>query len=1056
MRGTLALAVSLAFVATTADAQQLLGCGLLDLSGDADSDGLSNGWETGCQNNRSSCTDTDSDDDRILDPVEASPGQERDSDNDGIIDSCDTDSDNDGISDLIESGCVSACSNPVDTDNDGAPDYRDTDSDNDGRLDADEGQGDDDGDGLPNWRDANDRDGPLGDLDGDAVLNPADNCPSDANANQTDTDGDGMGDACDPDDDDDGVPDQSDNCPLIPNAAQTDLESDGIGDICDPDDDNDDVPDDLDNCPVDANPGQEDADGDGLGDPCDLVGDRDEDADGVQDDRDNCPGVYNPDQADLDGDRQGDLCDDDDDDDGVDDGVDDCPRLSNHDQADLDHDGQGDACDADDDNDLIEDVDDNCPRLANAAQEDADQDGLGDVCDPDDDADGIDDAVDNCLGVFNPTQVDDDHDGKGDACDVNDTDHDGIEDSIDNCPTIANSDQADLDQDGAGDACDDDADGDGAVDANADNCVGLANDQSDLDGDGLGDACDDDTDGDGVSDAREDTLGTDPRDANDLPVARGGGCTTAEGVLETNLLLLLGLGLLTRRRAGLLALLGVLAGGRAYAQVDAQTLRPNAMDRGGAAVESTAVLPKFGFQAAIWGGHAGHPVELVGDDGRRVGGVIDGLSTVDLRLTLGLPAGFELSTLLPVQVMTAGGPAAVSGAGIGDWSVSVKWLALDPSAWPVGLSGRAELFLPTGDRDRLGGDGGIGGALGVAVDRALGPVLLAANFGARVRDGSHTFEGTSIGQQLTYGAVADWEIIEDLHVAGEVFGALGISRGSGASPLEAIGSARYRVGPVLFAAGGGAGLNDALGAPAWRVFGAIGVSIEPTNDLESDRDGDGIIDIRDGCIDLPEDRDGFQDNDGCPDPDNDEDGIPDVKDACMFVAEDLDGFQDEDGCPDTDDDGDGIVNQADSCPRQPETFNRFQDEDGCPDTAPKYLFEVGERLVFRDIQFQPNSYELLVESYPVLDEIVKSLQEQPEVSIRVEGHTDGQGDAKDNLVLSQQRALAVVNYLVSAGVDPKRVDHTGFGDTRPIADNDTPENRALNRRVELVTLERGR
>jgi OOP family OmpA-OmpF porin len=84
------------------------------------------------------------------------------------------------------------------------------------------------------------------------------------------------------------------------------------------------------------------------------------------------------------------------------------------------------------------------------------------------------------------------------------------------------------------------------------------------------------------------------------------------------------------------------------------------------------------------------------------------------------------------------------------------------------------------------------------------------------------------------------------------------------------------------------------------------------------------------------------------------------------------------------------------------------------------------------------------------------LQEQPSVRIRIEGHTDGQGDPKTNLVLSQQRALSVLNYLVSAGVGAKRVEHAGYGDTRPIAGNDTEESRAQNRRVELVTIEGAR
>jgi hypothetical protein len=98
-----------------------------------------------------------------------------------------------------------------------------------------------------------------------------------------------------------------------------------------------------------------------------------------------------------------------------------------------------------------------------------------------------------------------------------------------------------------------------------------------------------------------------------------------------------------------------------------------------------------------------------------------------------------------------------------------------------------------------------------------------------------------------------------------------------------------------------------------------------------DADGDGILDSDDACDNEPEDFDGFQDTDGCPDPDNDNDGIPDGDDACDNEPEDFDGFEDTDGCPDPDNDGDGILDVDDACPNEPEDFDGFQDTDGCPD-----------------------------------------------------------------------------------------------------------------------------
>ena len=179
------------------------------------------------------------------------------------------------------------------------------------------------------------------DTDGDGVLDANDNCPAVSNPDQLDTDGDALGNACDPDDDNDGAPDAADNCPLIANPDQADADGDGLGNTCDSDDDGDTVDDAADNCPLVANPTQSNNDGDALGDACDA----DDDNDGALDGADNCPLVANPDQADNDGDALGNVCDPDDDNDGVLDATDNCPLVANPDQSDLDGDGVGDACD---------------------------------------------------------------------------------------------------------------------------------------------------------------------------------------------------------------------------------------------------------------------------------------------------------------------------------------------------------------------------------------------------------------------------------------------------------------------------------------------------------------------------------------------------------------------------------------------------------------------------------------------------------------------------------------------------------------------------------------
>jgi hypothetical protein len=99
----------------------------------------------------------------------------------------------------------------------------------------------------------------------------------------------------------------------------------------------------------------------------------------------------------------------------------------------------------------------------------------------------------------------------------------------------------------------------------------------------------------------------------------------------------------------------------------------------------------------------------------------------------------------------------------------------------------------------------------------------------------------------------------------------------------------------------------------------------------NDRDDDGIVDRKDHCPDRPEDIDGFQDEDGCPDEDNDQDGIPDPIDGAPNEAEDFDDWQDFDGIPDPDNDGDGILDPWDLCPNEPEDMDGHRDGDGCPD-----------------------------------------------------------------------------------------------------------------------------
>ena len=202
---------------------------------------------------------------------------------------------------------------------------------------------------------------------------------------------------------------------------------------------------------------------------------------------------------------------------------------------------------------------------------------------------------------------------------------------------------------------------------------------------------------------------------------------------------------------------------------------------------------------------------------------------------------------------------------------------------------------------------------------------------------------------------------------------------------------------------------------------------------------------------APEDVDGFEDEDGCPDPDNDGDGIPDVSDACPDDAEDADGFEDTDGCPDLDNDGDGILDVDDQCPNEPEDFDGEADEDGCPDATRLTCTEIelGET-----VNFDTDSDVIQSSSHALLDEVVQVMNANPSIRlIEVGGHTDDRGSDEYNRDLSQRRVESVVRYLVRGGVDASRLQAQGYGESVPIATNSTDAGMAANRRVELKILE---
>ena len=317
----------------------------------------------------------------------------------------------------------------------------------------------------------------------------------------------------------------------------------------------------------------------------------------------------------------------------------------------------------------------------------------------------------------------------------------------------------------------------------------------------------------------------------------------------------------------------------------------------------------------------------------------------------------------------------------GAWSFNVKYRLLRVEDQPIGLAIIGAVDVPFSKDASTGyaADPGVSFHPTVAVEKRFGAAQrfrIGLNVGGSFMGSS----GSKIGdlaagdplKQLQHGNLGrfgfamSYRISDSLDLVGETYGSYLLKNDAGGSAglsAEGVGGIKVFVerNSYLFL-GGGVGYLKGYQAANERGF--LGFIFEPSI---GDRDGDGIKDDVDKCPDDPEDRDGFQDEDGCPDPDNDQDGIldkddacpndpetksgiadedgcpdgidgdrdhdgiPDSKDKCPDDPEDKDGFEDTDGCPDPDNDKDGIMDKDDQCPNDPEDKDGFQDEDGCPD-----------------------------------------------------------------------------------------------------------------------------
>jgi len=204
-----------------------------------------------------------------------------------------------------------------------------------------------------------------------------------------------------------------------------------------------------------------------------------------------------------------------------------------------------------------------------------------------------------------------------------------------------------------------------------------------------------------------------------------------------------------------------------------------------------------------------------------------------------------------------------------------------------------------------------------------------------------------------------------------------------------------------------------------------------------DTDNDGIADPDDACPDFA----GTKENKGCPEKDSDGDGVPDKIDKCP----DSRGLRVYNGCPDSD--GDGIEDSRDKCPDVPGTVATG----GCPEITKEDKDVLNSAM--RSVNFETGKSELLSDSKLILNKIADILNKYSSYDMIISGHTDDDGDEVLNQKLSESRAKACYDYLISKGVSITRLEYIGYGESKPIVPNKS-DAKFLNRRVEFNLITR--
>ncbi len=453
---------------------------------------------------------------------------------------------------------------------------------------------------------------------------------------------------------------------------------------------------------------------------------------------------------------------------------------------------------------------------------------------------------------------------------------------------------------------------------------------------------------------------------------------------------------------------------------------------------------------------------------------------------------------LPIAIVSGGGedPAPdvgnglAKGAAVHDLRLSLRAMAYESDDKKFRWGAGGAIFVPTGNEPRFSSDGETGVWLFTNAEHHFDSWMFAWMVGPHFRAQQGPDPSTlQVGNEVRM-SMGGFVPMRDgrLQLGLEVFGSVGFNTVEDTEnnveenaitridnyPFEWLAQGRWMMGKEkswYLMAGGGTLLVPGYGAPHVRLLAQIGShvfleDIGPDNtpklkkpidkvslDADRDTDGDGFPDEADDCPTIKEDGKPPHPSDGCPDLDKDDDGILDKVDKCPLVKEDFDGIEDEDGCPEKDADKDGILDVDDACPLVKGVKHEDPEKNGCPPEKKKKIF-VGrnEIQLLEPIQFEYNKSTILEVSFSILDEVVALMKERESLKLGIYGHTDNQGAAAYNKALSDRRAAAVVKYIADKGISKDRMESAGYGMEQPVADNNTDEGRAKNRRVEFKIL----